>query len=155
MCGKLRFCSVSSLVNKVRSTKQEGEQQQDDDDAEHIIPRQNKGLCTACDVTVWVVASNGLEIKWCKGCKNFRPWDAFGVKGSATKCVKCRDRQREKYAMQKDEMRLRRYKQTSSGDSPPSSPASQEKVKNWKERVEERHLAAANGLRNLIHAATN
>jgi len=74
----------------------------------HIIPRQNKGLCTVCDVTVWVVTVSGLEIKWCKGCKNFRPWAAFGDKGLATKCVRCRDRQREKYAMQKEDLKQKR-----------------------------------------------
>ena len=68
-----------------------------------IIPTQNKGLCTHCDVNVWVVTASGLEIKWCKGCKNFRPWAAFGEKGLATKCVRCRERQREKYAAQKEE----------------------------------------------------
>jgi hypothetical protein len=68
-----------------------------------IIPTQNKGLCTLCDVNVWVVVNNGLEIKWCKGCKNFRPWAAFGEKGLATKCLRCRERQREKYALQKEE----------------------------------------------------
>lgn len=67
------------------------------------IPTQNKGLCTMCDVNVWIVTSSGLEIKWCKGCKNFRPWAAFGDKGLATKCVRCRERQREKYALQKEE----------------------------------------------------
>ena len=68
-----------------------------------IIPTQNKGLCTLCDVNVWVVVTTGLEIKWCKGCKNFRPWAAFGDKGLATKCLRCRERQREKYALQKEE----------------------------------------------------
>ena len=68
-----------------------------------IIPTQNKGLCTLCDVNVWVVVNTGLEIKWCKGCKNFRPWAAFGDKGLATKCLRCRERQREKYALQKEE----------------------------------------------------
>ncbi len=67
------------------------------------IPTQNKGLCTICDVNVWLVTSSGLEIKWCKGCKNFRPWAAFGDKGLATKCVRCRERQREKYALTKEE----------------------------------------------------
>jgi hypothetical protein len=154
MCGKLRFCSVSSLVNKSRSTKQE--EQEDDYSAAHIIPRQNKGLCTACDVTVWVVQANDLEIKWCKGCKNFRSWASFGDKGSATKCVRCRDRQREKYAMQKDAIRLRRYKETTTGKSPSSGPEKKGTVRNWEDKnAEEIHLAAANGLRNLIHAATN
>ena len=68
-----------------------------------VIPSQNKGLCTQCDVNVWIVAQNKLEIKWCKGCKNFRPWAAFGEKGLATKCMRCRERQREKYAKQKEE----------------------------------------------------
>jgi hypothetical protein len=148
MCGKQRFCSVSSLVNKGRFVKGEGE----DDGADHIIPRQNKGLCTACDVTVWLVTDEGVEIKWCKGCKNFRPWAAFGDKGSATKCVRCRDRQREKYAMQKDGVKHRRYKQTGNVDS---SPAARAETSKWDDRtVEEQHMAAANGLRNLIHAAT-
>ena len=77
------------------------------------IPTQNKGLCTHCDVNVWIVTQSGLEIKWCKGCKNFRPWAAFGDKGLATKCVRCRDRQREKYALQKEEKeRARGSRQT-------------------------------------------
>jgi len=109
-----------------------------------IIPSQNKGLCTMCDVNVWIVLGtnnnndsgtsgtsydndnneqqqekqeqeqgnddNGeqeqeqeqqQQIKWCKGCKNFKLWAAFGEKGHATKCMSCRDRQKEKYALQK------------------------------------------------------
>lgn len=65
-----------------------------------IIPRQNKGLCTLCDVTVWLF-NDTVPIKWCKGCKNMKNWAAFGEKGLATKCVRCRHRQREKYASQK------------------------------------------------------
>jgi len=67
------------------------------------IPTQNKGLCTICDVNVWVVVATGLQIKWCKGCKNFKAWAAFGEKGLATKCVKCRARQREKYLYNKSD----------------------------------------------------
>lgn len=89
MCGIA--CPHSNLFKKTLGTT----------NSQAIIPTQNKGLCTLCDVNVWVVVANGLEIKWCKGCKNFRPWAAFGEKGSGTKCVRCRDRQREKYAMQK------------------------------------------------------
>jgi hypothetical protein len=122
-------------------------QEEQDDGTAHIIPRQNKGLCTACDVTVWVVVTDGLEIKWCKGCKNFRPWAAFGDKGSATKCVRCRDRQREKYATQKDEIRLRRYKRTSGSDS------SRHECSDDNSKEEDNHLAAARGLRNLMKAA--
>jgi hypothetical protein len=66
------------------------------------IPTQNKGLCTLCDISVWVVEQNGCQIKWCKGCKNFRQWSSFGDKGFATKCARCRERQREKYALLKD-----------------------------------------------------
>ena len=76
------------------------------------IPTQNKGLCTLCDVNVWVVVASGLEIKWCKGCKNFRPWAAFGDKGLATKCLRCRERQREKYALQKEEKEKARNQTT-------------------------------------------
>jgi hypothetical protein len=161
MCGKLRVCSASSLVNRPKPKQEETESTlEDDDGTAHIIPRQNKGLCTACDVTVWVVVTDGLEIKWCKGCKNFRPWAAFGDKGSATKCVRCRDRQREKYAMQKDEIRLRRYKRSSSPNSSSSTgdmdTAGDEGKRHgkWEEhKDEDTHLAAARGLRNLMNAA--
>lgn len=112
MCGETRLCS-SSNSNQSRETfsrsKQKmannsrGLQPDEPNDTVHIIPKQNKGLCTACDVAVWVIKENGVEIKWCKGCKNFRPWAAFGDKGLATKCLRCRERQREKYATQKEE----------------------------------------------------
>lgn len=83
-----------------------------------IIPSQNKGLCTSCDVNVWVV-NNGsnIQIKWCKGCKNFRTWASFGEKGLATKCLRCRERQREKYAMQKEEKERARSMIVSTGSA--------------------------------------
>jgi hypothetical protein len=124
MCGKLRICSSSTLVGR-GSTKRSALVESQAESTTHIIPRQNKGVCTACDVAVWVVLNQPpseqrgegegdeqaeeinqdqdgqLEIKWCKGCKNFRPWPAFGDKVLATKCVRCRERQKEKYATQK------------------------------------------------------
>ena len=50
-----------------------------------------------------VAAASSSAIKWCKGCKNFRHWPgAFGIeKSRATKCAKCRERQRIKYARTK------------------------------------------------------
>jgi len=106
MCGKLRVCSSSGGAAGSRSAGRKsgsgGGSKSDGSETAHIIPRQNKGVCTACDVAVWVVVDvEGLEIKWCKGCKNFRPWPSFGSKVLATKCVRCRDRQKEKYASQK------------------------------------------------------
>ena len=86
MCGEHR---KSSHTNKDEVSNS---------DNHHIIPRQNKGLCTSCDVAVWVVKESGIEIKWCKGCKNFKLWKDFGNKPVATKCEKCREKQREKYA---------------------------------------------------------
>lgn len=102
MCGKARLSTSSTLVGR-GSTKRSDLVESQSESATHIIPRQNKGVCTACDVAVWVVANHPeeLEIKWCKGCKNFRPWPAFGDKVLATKCVRCRERQKEKYAAQK------------------------------------------------------
>jgi len=76
------------------------------------IPTQNKGLCTACDVNVWVVVQSGLEIKWCKGCKNFCPWASFGDKGLATKCVPCREHQREKYRARQKEAEEKKRKES-------------------------------------------
>jgi len=146
MCGKLRLCSASTNNlggNILRRGKNATSRDDEDsvskattgegDETVHIIPRQNKGLCTGCDVTVWVVAENKLEIKWCKGCKNFRPWASFGDKGSATKCVRCRDRQREKYALQKDELREKRTRMSEE-----------------KNDDQEHEMAAAKGLRDLM-----
>jgi hypothetical protein len=117
------------------------------DSSNHIIPRQNKGVCTACDVTVWAALElDGLEIKWCKGCKNFRPWSHFGDKSLATKCLRCRDRQKEKYAMQKS---CNRHRSSS------CSPDSGEEEKKLAD-VDDLHgtlaVVAANGLRNLMNA---
>ena len=50
------------------------------DESEFTIPKQNKGVCNNCDVAIWVVNPSGMNIKWCKGCKNFRKWIDFGVK---------------------------------------------------------------------------
>ena len=96
MCGK--GCPTAAAV---KSKKSRVGSKSNSDVA--FIPTQNKGLCTLCDVNVWVIASSGMEIKWCKGCKNFRCWASFGEKGHATKCLRCRERQREKYAAQKEE----------------------------------------------------
>jgi len=72
----------------------------------YTIPRQNKGLCTSCDVKVWLYTDDTkpqVPIKWCKGCKNFRTWPlAFGSKVKATKCTKCRDKQRISYSSSKE-----------------------------------------------------
>mmetsp|Transcript_32023 Transcript_32023/g.36822 ORF Transcript_32023/g.36822 Transcript_32023/m.36822 type:complete len:627 (-) Transcript_32023:165-2045(-) len=158
MCGKLRICSASSSIDKDRSGVNS------DGDDGHIIPRQNKGLCTNCDVIVWVVVAEKLEIKWCKGCKNFRHWAAFGDKGSATKCVRCRHRQKEKYARQKEEIRARHN--TKRGDTEENSPLQSINSSSLKsslfknpdigsnEKEDETHLAAARGLRSLMNAAT-
>jgi len=100
MCGQACPCSNG---NKSSKCHKKDVVPQLDKNGYAIIPTQNKGLCTMCDVNVWVVCQTGLEIKWCKGCKNFRPWAAFGDKGLATKCLRCRERQREKYALQKEE----------------------------------------------------
>lgn len=97
MCGKERLCTATwGGAGNAAGTGASAE-------ADIIIPRQNKGLCTKCDVAIWELVhhKDHTQIKWCKGCKNFRPWAGFGEKGSATKCTKCRDRQKEKYALQK------------------------------------------------------
>jgi hypothetical protein len=113
MCGQLRLCSTNHIISsngirqqQKRSTPWSSVEDPSNEGTERttqIIPRQNKGVCTECDVAVWVVRDrhDKYEIKWCKGCKNFRPWAAFGDEGLATKCVRCRKRQKEKYATQK------------------------------------------------------
>jgi hypothetical protein len=117
------------------------------DGSNHIIPRQNKGVCTACDVTVWAALElDGMEIKWCKGCKNFRPWSHFGDKPLATKCLRCRDRQKEKYAMQKSVNRR------GSSSCSPDSGTEEKKLADANDLHVTLAVVAANGLRNLMHA---
>jgi hypothetical protein len=64
MCGKIRQCS-NGKSSKVKAMKSSGQYSQDD----VIIPNQNKGICTLCDISVWVIKKCGTQIKWCKGCK--------------------------------------------------------------------------------------
>jgi len=128
-----RVTSTSSLGK--HETEQKYQQCQHECHRSYTIPRQNKGLCTSCDIKVWLFAPSSTSqhnkasndpsqttvtgepatastsatiatIKWCKGCKNFRHWPyAFGItKSRATKCTRCRDRQRQKYASTKRRM---------------------------------------------------
>ena len=111
MCGESRLCSAVMYAkpreefsrSKQKSKQLKSPAAEVPTEPVHIIPKQNKGLCTSCDVAVWIIKDMNIEIKWCKGCKNFRPWAGFGDKGLATKCLRCRERQREKYAAQKEE----------------------------------------------------
>jgi hypothetical protein len=96
MCGCLRPCQGGKSL-KTKQMKVFQDKTQDS----AVIPNQNKGVCTNCDVNIWVVNATGLQIKWCKGCKNFQSWASFGQKGYASKCIGCRDRQKEKYAASK------------------------------------------------------
>jgi hypothetical protein len=177
MCGMMRLCSATDPSQRQPCTGGGGGKGQDavvpggdvgDDEAVHIIPRQNKGVCTRCDNTVWVVsdvtaddaAAGGagrgrgglLEIKWCKGCKNFRPWAAFGEKVMATKCVRCRDRQKEKYAEQKRHHRHRHRagRRSPLGDGDDNDDDDDDGVG---EEKRDDDMIAAHGLRNLMNAS--
>ena len=102
----MKACVMCSKVRPTSLKKKGGKSPHSAGTA--IIPNQNKGLCTNCDVQIWVIKESGQQIKWCKGCKNFQHWASFGEKGGATKCVRCRERQREKYAASKLEKELKR-----------------------------------------------
>lgn len=151
MCGQLRVSATYVRAKNKGGVEESGEgsngaSNNNANGSSHIIPRQNKGVCTACDVTVWVALElDGMEIKWCKGCKNFRPWSHFGDKSLATKCLRCRDRQKEKYAMQKSASRRR---------SSASSVSSVEEKKTDDHHPCSLAVVAANGLRELMNAAT-
>ena len=93
MCGQMR---VAAAALKTSSAKLRQGQHHP------IIPKQNKGICTECDVAIWVIVAEGKEIKFCKGCKNFRTWASFGERRRATKCERCRSRQRSKYYQKKE-----------------------------------------------------
>jgi len=64
MCGDIRSCNAGKS-NKTKSMKGTTQFALD----AIVIPNQNKGICTACDVNIWVLKDSGLQIKWCKGCK--------------------------------------------------------------------------------------
>ena len=89
----MRICIMCGLSCPTSSNKKK----RDGNDTA-VVPAQNRGVCTKCDVLVWVQISTGCQIKWCKGCKNFRHWAHFGPKGWTTKCTKCREHQNAKYA---------------------------------------------------------
>lgn len=67
------------------------------DEDEYAIPNQNKGVCNNCDSAVWIYVENGMQIKWCKGCKNFRRWVDFGDKVSLMYCLVFMKREKEYY----------------------------------------------------------
>eukprot|EP00608_Synchroma_pusillum_P000594 CAMPEP_0198443074 /NCGR_PEP_ID=MMETSP1452-20131203/69297_1 /TAXON_ID=1181717 /ORGANISM="Synchroma pusillum, Strain CCMP3072" /LENGTH=173 /DNA_ID=CAMNT_0044163699 /DNA_START=21 /DNA_END=539 /DNA_ORIENTATION=+ len=80
-----------------------------------VVPRQNKGVCKTCDVTIWRHCPSGCIMKFCKGCKKFLNIDLFGEKTDAAKCERCRERGRKSYIMRKRRERVE--------DSPaPSAP---------------------------------
>lgn len=91
--GNMMQCTMCGQERPLNKTAPKG--------ATFVIPKQNKGVCTSCDSKVWVVKASTLQIKWCKGCKNFQNWAAFGEKGCATKCCACRKRSADTYAAQK------------------------------------------------------
>ncbi len=64
MCGEIRRCN-NGKSNKTKSMKNSSKYSEDS----VVIPNQNKGLCTLCDVNVWVIKSSNVQVKWCKGCK--------------------------------------------------------------------------------------
>ncbi len=64
MCGEVRRCN-NGKSTKTKSMKNSSSYSEDS----VVIPNQNKGLCTLCDVNIWVIKSSGIQVKWCKGCK--------------------------------------------------------------------------------------
>ena len=172
MCGEKRPCTTKSVSATTRLWKAS---------STYIIPTQNKGVCTACDVGIWAVCGTKLQIKWCKGCKNFRNWAAFGEKSMATKCEKCRTRQKEKYKEQRDEIKQKKKEQaaavalgiTEEDDVEAinemkaaegkktrkrkellQSPKKKEKRRKEKKRKDRTDAPTSTGLSNLLAAAT-
>lgn len=64
MCGKFRMLN-NGKSTKTKSMKSTSQYSFD----KIVIPNQNKGVCTECDVDIWVLNKCGTQIKWCKGCK--------------------------------------------------------------------------------------
>jgi len=114
------MCGHICLIGKKRKTKKPttyAQAHQAEEACARTIASQNKSVCTECDVKVWVLVASGLEIKWCMGCKNFRPWAAFGEKGYATKCEPCRVRQRELYRAKQEQKKLQQLLESEKGST--------------------------------------
>jgi hypothetical protein len=59
-----------------------------------IIPYDNKGVCTDCQVRVWNVVETNLAIKFCQQCRNFRECAAFSDDDTTCKYCQCSERPR-------------------------------------------------------------
>jgi hypothetical protein len=55
-----------------------------------VIPTRNKGICTTCDMEAWHFVESDVAVKFCHGCRNFRPCGDFGSQGELMRCDKCR-----------------------------------------------------------------
>lgn len=92
-----------------------------------VIPARNKGICTNCDMETWRFVESDVAIKFCHGCKNFRPYGDFGSQGQLVRCYRCREYCRGYYqnarhvARESREMESSLKKTTSPRSEPESS----------------------------------
>jgi len=106
------MCGLSRLVIKKRK---------DSDGTTPYILTANKGVCSACEAAVWVLAESNLQIKLCQQCCHFRPLAFFAGKQAhkthslVTSCVHCRARKQKRAKKRKET--ARRLKEKSSGES--------------------------------------
>lgn len=89
-----------------------------------IIPKRNKGVCTACDERIWKVLESGLIIKWCRFCRKFWPLATFGKRGTLKTCGRCRA-----YVNEKSRMDALRIKESTKSSALPNATGKRKKEK--------------------------
>lgn len=85
-----RLCVMCGNTRPFVKSRPEG------DGSTPYILRNVKGVCSSCEVTVWVT-SRGVRVKFCDQCSNFRPLQCFAAKdpgksrnGIVNSCLDCR-----------------------------------------------------------------
>lgn len=89
-----------------------------------IIPYDNRGVCTDCQVRVWNVQETNLAIKFCQQCKNFGEWTTFCNDTTCNDCQACTSERRpRKVARQWMEFAAAPLLKASSGERKEIAPA--------------------------------
>jgi hypothetical protein len=63
---------------------------------ENTILKGNKGVCTVCTTTGFILPGGNDAFKWCATHHTFRPMDDFGDRPMASSCSDCREKRRER-----------------------------------------------------------
>ena len=63
---------------------------------ENTILKGNKGVCSACTTTCFILPGGNDAFKWCATHHTFRPMADFEDRPMASSCFACREKRRER-----------------------------------------------------------